>query len=76
MTELKPCPFCGGKAHVCWSLPDMNCIVMCGECNCRTPEAYYNRRRNFVRGGIYFRRCKTSEEARALVIETWNMRKN
>ena len=36
MTELKPCPFCGGEADVhCFAHDDSECTVMCSNPNCR-----------------------------------------
>ena len=73
MNELKKCPFCGSDADVVWAY-DGSCQVLCDECHCRTPKAYYNKNRNFVRGGLHFKRCETSDEARAWVVSAWNKR--
>ena len=41
MTELKPCPFCGGEALARPNLPTYGCDVMyyagCKKCKVRTP---------------------------------------
>lgn len=38
MTELLPCPFCGGKAEIMhnWQLTQSNVFVKCGYCGCQT----------------------------------------
>lgn len=76
--ELMPCPFCGGKEEpfVVWDLYGSNAQVICAKCGCRTPKAYYNKRSNFVKGGLHFKKFKTHDEARAFVVETWNNRKD
>lgn len=33
MDELKPCPFCGGKAHV---VDGIDYWILCEDCHCRT----------------------------------------
>lgn len=35
MTELKPCPFCGGKAEFCATCMDY-AFVKCRECGAKT----------------------------------------
>ena len=35
MTELKPCPFCGGKANFAW-IADEGTEATCVECHCGT----------------------------------------
>lgn len=72
--ELKPCPFCGGEAHVVADIYNKCYIVKCNSCHSRTPRAYYNRRKSFVKGGLGFCKCETDDDARAFVIETWNRR--
>lgn len=72
--ELKSCPFCGGEALVVTSLSEHWFMVECSTCYCRTPKAYHNRNKRFVKGGLNFHKCKTDDEARALVVEIWNRR--
>ena len=34
MDELKPCPFCGGKANLEWYvLPKYECVIVCRVCS-------------------------------------------
>lgn len=33
MTELKPCPFCGGEAELCVNLEYENAYVACKNCD-------------------------------------------
>ena len=44
MAELKPCPFCGGKAFCTNVLPTYGCDVMyrvfCEDCNINTPSKW------------------------------------
>ena len=72
--ELKPCPFCGAKADVVGDLYRRYEVVMCRKCNSKTRQAYYGKRSNFVRGELGFESFKTSDEARARVVELWNRR--
>ena len=59
MTELKPCPFCGGEAAVRWtSFFSAEARVECGQCGCRT----------------MFCKSNTSEDARRLAEMLWNRR--
>lgn len=73
--KLKPCPFCGEEAHVVWDLADRCCFVICDKCSCRTPNAHYKRRSNFVKGGLGYRNFKTDDEAKAWAVKVWNNRK-
>lgn len=43
MTELKPCPFCGGKAMLSDvdDRDDPFVIVLCEKCGIQTPKLYY-----------------------------------
>lgn len=62
MEELKPCPFCGGKAvvHV-----NNGVCVICTQCNCRT-------------GGLVDGTSQGKPNGGAIenVIEKWNSRAN
>ena len=33
MAELKPCPFCGGKAAMKLNDTTLNCVAVCAKCN-------------------------------------------
>ena len=72
MSELKPCPFCGGEATVSWGKKEVH--VYCTTCGIKTPSAYCKSRR-FVklRGGRNF---IDGECARAWVVKLWNTRKS
>lgn len=67
MTELKPCPFCGGEAVLCKDFrPDGNChydvaFVKCQSCGCATAA--------FITDGYYG--VKTSVQD---AINAWNRR--
>lgn len=38
MTELKPCPFCGGEAYVAYNDSDCTWIVRCFHCRAEVAE--------------------------------------
>lgn len=65
MSELKPCPFCGGEAILCKSFsPDGNYLydtvhVMCTSCHCRTKD--------FMTSIHY-------DNVYKVAIDAWNMR--
>lgn len=40
MAELKPCPFCGGKAQINYAGADM--LILCSKCLVRT-ESYHTK---------------------------------
>lgn len=40
MSELKPCPFCGGKAQINYAGADM--LILCSKCLVRT-ESYHTK---------------------------------
>ena len=69
MTELKPCPFCGGEARISIN-SDTNivfgeetwAIAFCGSCGIRTPRFYFCPEQN--------ERC----EAEMMVTKRWNRR--
>ena len=47
MDELKPCPFCGGKASIGKTIDGMNWQIVCrGECRCTS--AYFAQKENAV----------------------------
>lgn len=47
MNELKPCPFCGGKATISKTIDGMNWQIVCrGECRCTS--AYFAQKENTV----------------------------
>lgn len=61
MTELKPCPFCGGEAEL-FEIYHYNDSLTLFQAGC---EAC----------GIHFRGCRdTKAEARQVAIEKWNRR--
>ena len=64
MIELKPCPFCGGKAEWCGDLPDPKGCgdALCDHITCN--ECDYNLALN----------DSTRLEGRVLAMETWNTR--
>ena len=39
--ELKPCPFCGGKAMLLTSKKDCVSYITCTGCSCQTPKIQY-----------------------------------
>ena len=42
-SELKPCPFCGGKAHCVYSTPDYILEwIECTECPCQMTFGTYH----------------------------------
>jgi Lar family restriction alleviation protein len=62
MAELKPCPFCGGEAHL-----DRE-EIFCDICGAKMPIELY------VYGSVACDRFPTYQEARAEMIESWNRR--
>ena len=62
MTELKPCPFCGGQAKL---YVNGGVRVICNNCNCQTP---------ILRDGEYSTGVGGTAVSR--VIEKWNKRVN
>lgn len=61
MAELKPCPFCGGKAAMTLNSDTLNCVAVCRECN-------ITMKRNF-KG-----RKKLQDLLAELMAEEWNRR--
>ena len=59
---LKPCPFCGGKAHL-----DRE-EIFCDFCGAKMPIELY------VYGVVADDRCPTYQEAKAEMVEAWNRR--
>lgn len=59
--ELKPYPFCGGKARLRWSVFfHTEVFVKCDKCKCRTVEY----------------KGTSHEDMKYLAIEAWNRRVN
>lgn len=61
MSELKPCPFCGGPATFCTSLSstgDYDAAVICERCNAKTD----------------FMRATDEEDAKVMAAACWNTR--
>ena len=72
MTELKPCPFCGGKANVNMKIiskNDFSIYVSCSKCRART-DGYCPT--------VTKEECalESIEKCKALAIEKWNRRVN
>lgn len=45
--HIKPCPYCGGEAFLCWDfLTRLFCFV-CHECGARTNDMYTSKRAAF-----------------------------
>lgn len=75
MTELKPCPFCGGEADVHYfAHDDSECTVMCSNPNCRASVSArscgsmttaYNRARKLWNRRAE-RTCRIVEEVRGV----------
>lgn len=69
MTELKPCPFCGGKAMFL-DMDDSGdpfVIVLCGKCGIRTQKFYYYEELNDI---------SRLDLAKTRASEKWNRRTN
>lgn len=69
MTELKPCPFCGGEAMLSDvdDRDDPFVIVLCGKCGIRTPMLHYYDPLNGT---------SCLDLAKTRVLEKWNRRIN
>ena len=74
MAELKPCPFCGGKAetHNQPLYTEMGVCVRCTKCNARSRFILYECKFQFYHGeeNVYI----TKERATNQAIEVWNRR--
>lgn len=69
MADLKPCPFCGGKAHltkknriIVNGNAERECHIHCTVCNARAERVLY-------------KSCVTTEMAHELAKALWNTRK-
>lgn len=73
-TELKPCPFCGGRAAIKPQrvYMDNGVTVHCTECNVHTKTTLYDCTYQFWHGkrDVYI----TKETAERNVVELWNRR--
>jgi len=82
MEELKPCPFCGGKAAVKQSGVEVMATnrdsvrfdfsIRCIKCNATAPGAYGYVSANLSRTGDF----NTWYDGRPSAIEAWNRRAN
>lgn len=73
-TELKPCPFCGGKAEI-HTQPiyiDMGVCIRCTECHARSKFNPYDCKYTYYHGekNVYI----SQERATNDVIALWNRR--
>jgi Lar family restriction alleviation protein len=59
MAELKPCPFCGGKAVVYKENGDEMVSIACSECNC---------------GTAYISGASSTEKKIEIAVQDWNRR--
>lgn len=77
MTELKPCPFCGGKAKFFVKCSTSHGImrgydfgIYCTKCDITTPRTDYIIEFNLNDGG----EIEVTKDERLLAIEAWNRR--
>ena len=79
MSELKPCPFCGGKAFFsakCFSEKGITRVwqfgICCAKCGVETPRSDYKIELSFESNG----EVKTPIDEREMALEAWNRRVN
>lgn len=79
MKELKPCPFCGGKAKfLVKTFSERGTTrgwlfgISCAECGVETPRSKYKIELSFESNG----EVKTPIDEREMAIEAWNRRVN
>lgn len=77
MTNLKPCPFCGGEAkffitgcHRAEDLTGWRFGICCQKCNITIPKNDYTVEVEFTDYGA----VKTVTDERPVAIEKWNLR--
>lgn len=64
MNELKPCPFCGGKARIYAS--ELGIRVMCTGCCCQTGT--------YTDFDHFFWEDANNKDALEIIVERWNRR--
>ena len=73
--ELKPCPFCGGRALVIvWKDDDRLVRVECTECKCSTPGIVFRLPRFPLDSVREIGWQPGLEDAKREAVETWNRR--
>lgn len=71
--DLKPCPFCGGKATTGVVLDSNYFLVYCTDCGARTAPVYMRKRR-YKGDSINSLYIKDYDYAKAASIHNWNIR--
>ena len=65
--ELKPCPFCGGKATIHrWEFHDGGYVENCAQIRCTVPWCDAQ--------GYAAHECRTQDEVDKMAIAAWNRR--